>query len=200
MKLRAALAFVAGIFIMATALRAEDWTTRDGQVYHDVKVLEVKPDYVTILHRDGGGRVALANLPADLQKRFNYDPLKAAVAAQATAQADAANQKAMNSEMTVAETAVDASSPPTEVTAPSAPHDTTDTGDLFVNDRSAGPAPANPSHVTINDVATAGQQMRPSLSDPNYHTMARLSYMVNKQGLGPNKNDPSHHTIDDIDK
>jgi hypothetical protein len=195
-----ALAIVAWLFVMSPALRAEDWTTRDGQVYHDVKVLDVKPDYVTILHHDGGGRVALADLPADLQKRFNYDPAKAKAAAAQTAMADAANERSLHSERTVAETALDLSSPPASTTvnvsqsSPSAVY----SDELFVDDRTAGPAPINPTHFTTSDAANAGQQMRRSLSDPTYSTMSHLVYMVNQQGLGPDKNDPNHHTIDDI--
>jgi hypothetical protein len=47
-------------------------------VYHDVRVLQVTPVTVVIGHRDGITSIALADLPPDLQKRFGYDPAKAA--------------------------------------------------------------------------------------------------------------------------
>ena len=86
--------FLAGSFL---SLRAEDWKTNDGKVYQDVKVVRSEPDAVTILHHDGGGRIPLANLPPDLQKRFHYDPAKAKAAADARARDDAENGKGANS-------------------------------------------------------------------------------------------------------
>jgi len=69
-------------------LRAEDWTTTDGKVYKDVKVVKLEADAVTILHQDGGALVPLASLPPALQQRFNYDPEKAKAAAAERAKAD----------------------------------------------------------------------------------------------------------------
>ena len=40
----------------------------------------------------------MANLPADLQKRFNYDPVKAKIAADARAKADAESAQALQVE------------------------------------------------------------------------------------------------------
>ena len=61
--------------------RAEDWMTTDGKKYKDVTVVKVDPDAVTILDSDGGARVPLSVLPPELQKKFKYDPAKAAAAA-----------------------------------------------------------------------------------------------------------------------
>ena len=47
-------------------------------VYHEVRVLQVTPVSVVLAHRDGITSVALADLPPDWQKRFGYDPAKAA--------------------------------------------------------------------------------------------------------------------------
>ena len=80
------------------ALRAEDWTTSDGKVYQQVTVIKTEPDAVTIVYRDGGALLPLAKLPPDLQKRFNYDPLKAQAAADARAEADAKNAQALQLE------------------------------------------------------------------------------------------------------
>jgi hypothetical protein len=62
----------------SSSLAAEDWTTSDGKTYKDVKVVSHGDAYVTILDDSGGGRVLIATLNPDLQKRFGYDPVKAA--------------------------------------------------------------------------------------------------------------------------
>jgi len=82
---------------------AEDWTTTDGKVYQGVKVVKVEADSVTILDSDGGARLALAILPPDLQKRFNYDPVKAKAAADARAKEDAVNAATLQAEMNQAD-------------------------------------------------------------------------------------------------
>lgn len=72
--------------LLLLPLRAEDWTTTTGETYKNVKVLSHDAAYVTILHEDGGGKIPLSTLSPDIQKRFDYDPAKAA---QAIAAADA---------------------------------------------------------------------------------------------------------------
>jgi hypothetical protein len=103
-------AFVALIFLalFGASLRAEDWTTSDGKVYRNVTVLKTEPDAVTILYRDGGALIPLANLPADLQKRFNYDPTKAKLAADARAKTDTQSAAALQIEMAQAKKLQDA--------------------------------------------------------------------------------------------
>ena len=97
--------FAVWIFLalFVASLRAEDWKTTDGKVYQNVTVVKSEPDAVTILYRDGGALVPLANLPADLQKRFNYDPAKAKIAADARAREDAESAHALHVEMALAE-------------------------------------------------------------------------------------------------
>ena len=92
MRIALLLAFLA---VSCLRLAAEDWTTTDGKTYHQVKVVSYDAAYVTILHADGGGRVLLSTLNADLQKRFNYDPAKAAAAIAATAAADQRDKDAL---------------------------------------------------------------------------------------------------------
>jgi hypothetical protein len=96
--------FVAWVLLalFVASLRAEDWKTTDGKVYQNVTVAKTEPDAVTILYRDGGALVPLANLPADLQKRFNYDPAKAKLTADARAKEDAENARALQVEMALA--------------------------------------------------------------------------------------------------
>jgi hypothetical protein len=77
---------------------AEDWTTSDGKTYRDVKVVSHDAAYVTILNADGGGRVLLATLNPDLQKRFGYDPVKAAAAIAAVAASDQRDKDAIAEE------------------------------------------------------------------------------------------------------
>jgi hypothetical protein len=54
-------------------LSAEDWTTEDGHVYHNVTVLGQEDDGVRITYDGGVGKVPYYELPADLQKRFGQD-------------------------------------------------------------------------------------------------------------------------------
>ena len=73
----AVIAFV----LLSSLARAEDWTVK-GKTYKNVTVEKSDAEYVHIMFDGGIGRVALADLPADLQKKFNYDPKAAAAATQ----------------------------------------------------------------------------------------------------------------------
>ena len=55
-------------------IRADDWKTLDGTIYRDVKIVNQDNAFVTILDHDGGAKIAISNLPPDLQKKLNYDP------------------------------------------------------------------------------------------------------------------------------
>ena len=81
---------------------AEDWTTTDGTKYQKVQVIRVEDDAITILYRDGGALVPIFKLPPALQKRFDYDPVKAKAAAEARAKADAENAKELQAEIELA--------------------------------------------------------------------------------------------------
>jgi hypothetical protein len=89
-------------WIFSFPLPAEDWKTADGRAYPDVTVIKSEPDAVTILYRDGGALVPLAQLSPDLQRRFNYNPDRAAKAAAARAQADAKSAAALQKEVVLA--------------------------------------------------------------------------------------------------
>ena len=89
-------------FCSITTGFAEDWTTTDGTSYKDVKVIRVEDDAVTILTKDGGALVPIFKLPPALQKRFDYDPVKAKAAAEARAKADAENAKELQAEIELA--------------------------------------------------------------------------------------------------
>jgi hypothetical protein len=66
----------------ALVCRAEDWTVKD-KTYHDVTVMKVDADAVAIMYDGGIAHINLDDLSPDLQKKFGYDPAKAASPAQA---------------------------------------------------------------------------------------------------------------------
>jgi hypothetical protein len=70
------------------SVRAEDWTV-SGKDYHNVVVGQVEADRVHISYDGGVGAVNLADLPPDLQRRFNYDPEKAKKVSEVRAQLEA---------------------------------------------------------------------------------------------------------------
>jgi hypothetical protein len=109
MKLHLALALLV-LLSCRGLLQAEDWTTTDGKIYADVKVIKTEPDAVTILYRDGGALIPLAKLSPALQKRFNYDPTLAQKAADARAKATQQSDQALQAEAAQAKKLQDAKS------------------------------------------------------------------------------------------
>jgi hypothetical protein len=97
------LIFSFWMVLMMVQAHAVDWVTTDGKIYHDVLVVKVEADAVTILHNDGGALVPLDKLPPDLQKKFHYDPVKAKIAAQARAKQEAADAQALQVEKDAAD-------------------------------------------------------------------------------------------------
>ncbi len=83
--------------------RAEDWVTTDGTRYQDVHVWRIEDDAVTITYKNGGALVPLYKLPPSLQERFDYDPVKAKIAAEKRAKEDAENAAALQKEIEQAE-------------------------------------------------------------------------------------------------
>ena len=74
--------------LTAVLLPAEDWTVA-GKTYKNVTVMAVHTDTVSIAYDGGVGRVNLCDLPPDLQKKFNYDPVAAKQAMAAEKQREA---------------------------------------------------------------------------------------------------------------
>ncbi len=72
---------ILGAMFFAAISRADRQTiiTVDGKRFEKAHVTEVTPATATIVHATGVARVSLADLPADLQKKFGYDPAKAQV-------------------------------------------------------------------------------------------------------------------------
>lgn len=52
-------------------------TINSGDTYYNCRVVKVAPDTVTIMHEQGVTKIGLELLSPDLQKQFNYDPIKA---------------------------------------------------------------------------------------------------------------------------
>jgi hypothetical protein len=51
-------------------------TTSDGKTYQNCQLLKVDPDGIVVNDADGITKIVYEKLPADLEKRFGYDPLK----------------------------------------------------------------------------------------------------------------------------
>jgi len=90
---------VVALGIFSSLALAEDWTTTDGTKYENVRVVRVEDDAITILYKDGGALIPLLKLPPSLQQKFDYDPVKAKIAADARAKADAENAKQLQAEI-----------------------------------------------------------------------------------------------------
>jgi hypothetical protein len=95
---RALSAAAALLWLAVSFARADDWTTTDGKVYKDVKVMKVEDDAVTILYADGGALVPLVTLSPALQEQFHYDPAKARAAAATRAKIDSTNPALLEAE------------------------------------------------------------------------------------------------------
>ena len=78
------LAVLLFVFTVVVAVRAEDTNTLpttitvDGIIYSNVTWRTVTSATVTIFHETGVASIPLEKLPPELQKRFGYDPQKAA--------------------------------------------------------------------------------------------------------------------------
>ena len=86
---------IIALLFIASSLYAEDLKTQDGTVYKNATITTVTAAYVSVMHDDGTARLMLRNLPEELQKKYGYDPNKAAqhMTAEAQAQQNAAQQR-----------------------------------------------------------------------------------------------------------
>jgi flagellar basal body rod protein FlgC len=169
--------------VAGSRAQAESWTTTDGQVYNDVKVVQAEPDAVTILHQDGGALVPLAKLSPDLQKRFNYDPEKAHAAAEERTKMEAESLQALREEKEwVQQRATQQAQSETAATD---------------SERESSTATsASTTHHSVNDLATSIHSLRRDLSDPDYHTMGHFWYT--SHSLSADSSDTNHHSISEI--
>ena len=66
-------------FLLSPALCAIDsYTLPNGKVLENPYVISQSPDAVVVGHKYGAMTIKFKDLPEDVQKKFNYDPLKAA--------------------------------------------------------------------------------------------------------------------------
>jgi hypothetical protein len=92
------VATIATLCLFSAALNAQQTTlpdvkTTDGREFKNVSVTKVEPDGITVMTNDGVEKILFPVLPPDIQKKFNYDPQKAAIyAAAAKARTDATEQ------------------------------------------------------------------------------------------------------------
>ena len=70
--------FVSFTALACVRLSAEDFTTIEGKKYEGVTISRVEPDGLMIMTDSGIEKIAFGRLPADVQKRFGFDPNKAA--------------------------------------------------------------------------------------------------------------------------
>ena len=76
------------LFVACTAVSAADSdkntpkkqtvTLRDGRVLEDAYILDKKPNGITLAYKNGCMFIRFSDMPTDIQKRFNYDPIKSA--------------------------------------------------------------------------------------------------------------------------
>jgi hypothetical protein len=172
------LAFIA---LSSLSSRAEDWKTTDGKIYQDVHVVNVQPDTVTILHHDGGAAIPLANLPADLQKRFSFDADKARDAAKERVREDADNAKALQAEMDEARRMTEAHLAAENATA--------DSGSSSAVQSTTG------AHYTLRDLDATMHTLQSDDSCPAHYSISNLASSVHSLKDAP---DATHHSIVEI--
>ena len=66
------------LWLPVCSASAEDFKLSDGTVFRKVRVVEVRPDSLTLLHEGGVTLANLAKLPEAIRARYGYDPRKAA--------------------------------------------------------------------------------------------------------------------------
>ena len=164
--------------LFTTSLWAEDWTTSDGKVYPNVTVVKAEPDAVTILYRDGGALVPLGCLPADLQKRFHYDPARAEAAEDQRARDELESEMALQAEIKKLK-------------------------DLKKEIRSAQKAAAEAERLKDLQAKLAAYSFEPAVLEPQNHNgimgppTDSNHYRISDALPGPSA-DPNHHPLSDI--
>ena len=71
---------------------ADDFKTASGKEYKDATVTHVEPDGIVVKTTTGISKLYFAELPQEVQRRFNYDPQQAAAFSAAEASNYAATQ------------------------------------------------------------------------------------------------------------
>lgn len=68
--------YAATAAVLIAGAHADTFTTRDGKTYYG-KVIGSTPASITVKTADSVVKIPLWNLPAEIQKQYNYDPEKA---------------------------------------------------------------------------------------------------------------------------
>ena len=83
------IAACASALLAFVPAKAEDWKASNGTIYTAVKVVKVENNAVIVLSDEGGARVSLDTLPADIQQEVQDAAQKVQAADNATTQAQA---------------------------------------------------------------------------------------------------------------
>ena len=164
---------------MVPSLRAEDWTTSDGKTYKEVTVVKTEPDAVTILHQTGGALVPLEKAPAEIQERYNYNPIKAKEAADRRAQEEAEEAMRLEAESMAAAAAQATTDTPTGP-LPDAPVKASIAGahysmeELTQTIHSLAGDFSDSTHYTMGSIARGSIPLSGDHADPNHHSMTEL--------------------------
>ncbi len=75
------------MLLMSATLLAEDLTTLSGKKYTGVTINRAEADGISISHGGGLAKIPFSDLSPELQKKYNYEPEKAAAYAAAMAKA-----------------------------------------------------------------------------------------------------------------
>ena len=66
------------VVCFTSVVLGEDFKTIKGKEYKDATVRRIDPDGIVLKSKSGISKVYFAELPEDVQRRFNYDPARAA--------------------------------------------------------------------------------------------------------------------------
>ncbi len=81
------------ILFVASAVLSEDFKTLNGKEYKDATVSRIEPDGIVVKTKSGITKVYFAELPKEVQERFQYDPQHAGAYAAEQSASYAAYQK-----------------------------------------------------------------------------------------------------------
>ncbi|MGD9874516.1 MAG: hypothetical protein AB7T27_09635 [Kiritimatiellia bacterium] len=84
----------------ALSIPAEDITTSKGKTYINARITRVEPDGISFSHAGGIAKIPFWELPEEIQKKYGYDPQKAAAYSRQSSQAQAAYLKKVQSQPT----------------------------------------------------------------------------------------------------
>lgn len=93
------------IFSACVRVFAEDFTTTDGKKLEGVTVTRIEPDGIVVMTDSGIEKIVFTKLPEDVQKKYGFDPAKAAQFQQQRA-GTAAMQRVRDAEAMQAEEAL----------------------------------------------------------------------------------------------